>query len=216
MDRFARSNHYPEMRQIEAYWTALRDGRLVPNRSDVDPSGIEDSLDVTFIAERIAPGIGRIRIAGAHLGDVLGMEARGLAFSALFTPASRKRLSGIVDQVCDTPAIAQMSVTAERSMGKPELTGKVLLMPLRSDLGDITRILGAFCTDGAIGRAPRRFDIRDVDLQALAINEPHRVIAEAEPVMREMPGFAEPAAAGFDHVGSVPTKAPHLRLIKSD
>ena len=62
---------------VEAYWTALRGARLVPSRSEVDPRGIEAALDRAFVAERIAPGVARLRLAGAHLADLNGDGGAG-------------------------------------------------------------------------------------------------------------------------------------------
>ena len=39
------------------------------------------------------------------------------------------------------------------------VAARMLLLPLKSDLGDVTRAMGAIVTDGAIGRNPRRMVI---------------------------------------------------------
>ena len=57
------------MAQMRAYWEGLRADRLVPQRAEVDPRGIERALEYAFILDRIAPGIGRFRLAGMHLTD---------------------------------------------------------------------------------------------------------------------------------------------------
>ncbi|MCB2111761.1 MAG: PAS domain-containing protein, partial [Rhodobacteraceae bacterium] len=62
---------------VRAYWEALRAGREVPYRSEIDPRGIESALEHTFVLERIAPRIARFRLAGVHLCDLMGMEVRG-------------------------------------------------------------------------------------------------------------------------------------------
>ena len=66
--------------------------RAVPMRSDVDPRGIERSLEHAFILERIAPQMARFRLAGMHLTDLMGMEVRGMPTTALFAPAARAAL----------------------------------------------------------------------------------------------------------------------------
>ncbi|MEM1421046.1 MAG: PAS domain-containing protein, partial [Pseudomonadota bacterium] len=58
---------HPGLSLVEAYWEGLRAGRLVPRRADVDPRGIDQALEYSFILERIAPGMARFRLAGMHL-----------------------------------------------------------------------------------------------------------------------------------------------------
>ena len=87
------SDHHPEsgyaaIAQVEAYWEALRGTRIVPKRSEIDPRGIEGALENAFIVERVAPGIARLRIAGSHLNDLMGMEVRGMPLTALFNPGA--------------------------------------------------------------------------------------------------------------------------------
>ena len=38
------AQHGPALAKIEAYWTQIRRGRLVPARSEIDPRGLEGSL----------------------------------------------------------------------------------------------------------------------------------------------------------------------------
>lgn len=42
-----------------------------------------------------------------------------------------------------------------------------MLLPLKSDFGDVSRVSGAFVTNGKIGRAPRRFNILETDVRPL-------------------------------------------------
>ncbi len=55
MDRFDSGRSLSPIRQAEAYWTALLTGNAVPMRSQIDPRGLENILEYTFILERIAP-----------------------------------------------------------------------------------------------------------------------------------------------------------------
>lgn len=145
--------------RIEAYWNELRAGRLVPSRSELDPRGLEGVLSHAFVLERVSKGLARLRIAGSHMGQFLGMEARGLPLSALFETASREPLADVLTAVFDEPAAVRLSVTSDAGFGRPELHGHMLLLPLRSDLGDITRVLGGVTLSGRIGRTPRRLRI---------------------------------------------------------
>lgn len=159
MAGFLSAARFNAVQEVEAYWEAIRAGRLVPRRSDIDPRGIERALEYAFILERVAPGIARLRIAGSHLSDLMGMEVRGMPLSAFMTPQGRNQLGEILEEVFDTPARATVDLVAERGLGKPEIAARLLLLPMKSDLGDISRVLGCLATTGEIGRAPRRFDI---------------------------------------------------------
>ncbi|WBU57795.1 PAS domain-containing protein [Paracoccus sediminicola] len=145
--------------EMRAYWESLRRGRAIPERADVEPNGIRQALDYAFILERIAPGAARFRLAGRHLVDLMGMEVRGMPVCALLNTESRGRFSDVLETVFRGPQIAEMVLRAPPGYGRPELCGKILVLPLKSDLGDITRALGCLVTKGEIGRGPRRFDV---------------------------------------------------------
>ena len=62
---------------IRAYWEGLRPEEGLPSRAQIDPRGMAGALSGAFMIERIAPGVGRLRIAGMQLVDLMGMEVRG-------------------------------------------------------------------------------------------------------------------------------------------
>ncbi len=145
---------------LRAYWESLRGGgRAIPMRTDVQPHGIREALDYAFILERIAPGAARFRLAGRHLVDLMGMEVRGMPLCSVLNAPSRGRLSDVLETIFKGPQIAELTLTSAAGYGRPELGGRMLLLPLRSDLGDVTRALGCLVSAGDIGRGPRRFDI---------------------------------------------------------
>lgn len=160
MSRHRTDARFPHIATVEAYWHALRGYRAVPRRAEVDPRGIENALEYAFILEQIAPSVGRLRIAGSHLSDILGMEVRGMPLSAFFMPEARDDLAACIEKVCSDPTIATLTVEAEPGIGKPVLEARLLLLPLRDESGEVNRILGCFDSNGSIGRAPRRFAIK--------------------------------------------------------
>lgn len=215
--------------EVEAYWEGLRRGRLVPKRSDIDPRGIENALEYAFILEKIAPGLARLRIAGMHLSDLMGMEVRGMPVTSFIPPAGRADFSETLEQVMSGPAVARLKLVAEDGIGKPPLEGRMLLLPLESDFGEITRVLGCFETHGPIGRAPRRFNILRTQTRALAADgaapqgtPPDRARDRSGKV--ESDGFKE-AQATFHHLrsdkgvtgkGQAADRPHYLRLVKSN
>ncbi|MCQ0970035.1 PAS domain-containing protein [Paracoccus sp. TK19116] len=153
--------------ELRDYWNSLRQGRAVPNRSDVDPRGIRRALDYAFIIERIAPGAARFRLAGRHLIDLMGMEVRGMPVCSFLNPASRGQLSDVLETVFKAPQIADLHLQAGSDYARPHLKARMLFLPLKSDLGDVTRALGCLISEGDIGIAPRRFDLAHAEVNAI-------------------------------------------------
>jgi hypothetical protein len=147
---------YPAVAAVHDYWDRLRAGRAMPGRSEVDPREISAALAHAFIAEIVAPGVARLRVAGSHLNELLGMEARGMPLSVYVTGETRHELAEAIRQVAQS-ARAQLPLRSDPGIGKPALDGLLVLMPLRDRAGQPTRILGALETHGEIGRLPRRF-----------------------------------------------------------
>ncbi|MBM1312368.1 PAS domain-containing protein [Sulfitobacter mediterraneus] len=208
-------DYQPEMgfapiAQVEAYWEALRAGRLLPKRSEVDPRGLETSLENAFILERIAPGIARIRIAGSHLGALMGMEVRGMPLTALLTPDARAILSEKIEEVCQMPAVCTLRLSADDSAGRPALEARMLLLPLKSDLGDVSRVLGCWVTQGEIGLAPRRFEMITHQTQPLLTGTPLRPFL---PPPAPAPRPKAPARQATPQTG---VTRGHLRLVSSN
>jgi hypothetical protein len=178
MSDYQSHSGYAPLSTVEAYWEALRAGRDMPKRADIDPRGIESALEFAFILERVAPGVARMRIAGSHLHDILGMEARGMPLTAFFEQEYRTEIAGLLEEVFQTPASAQVSMVSTPSLGQPALDARMALLPLKSDLGDVSRILGCMVAKGDLGAAPRRFELRNTDMKRLG-----------EPAARECPVF---------------------------
>ena len=122
--------HQPVLAVVEDYWDSLRDGRLLPGRDEIDPRALSGALSRAFLVERIAPGQARFRVAGSHLADLVGMEARGMPVSALFEPEARTRLSEALEAVFEAPAVVRMALSSAGGIGRPALTGGMVLLPL--------------------------------------------------------------------------------------
>ena len=218
MTEFRADVGYSAISQVEAYWEGLRGARLMPKRSEIDPRGIESALEHTFILERIAPGMARIRIAGSHLSDLMGMEVRGMPLTSLITPPCRRQINDLLEDVCQRPAVCEMRLNAEISVTKPQLDGRLLLMPLKSDLGDVSRILGCLVSQGDIGHTPRRFDVVGVKIRSITAPSTLPVAQKSTSKTQDAPaqahGFGEPARAFKSHAPR--PDVPYLRVVKSD
>lgn len=198
--------------KVEKYWNTVRGKRLVPSRCEVDPRGLDGVLGHAFILERITGGLARFRIAGSHLTDLTGLELRQMPLSALLLPGSRDILSDALEAVFDEPAIVRMTITSPASFGREALMGELILLPLRSDLGDIDRVLGAIVLDGRVGRTPRRIEILGQSRSSLT--------GYAGPVHSGNAGEKDtiPAMLKLPRVTKTPAPKPHghLRLVVSN
>ena len=210
---------FPDARAIEAYWDRLRGGRMVPCRGEVDPRDIGRQLDRAFILERLAPGVARFRLAGSHLTALMGMEVRGMPLTTFFAPDGRRRIAGALERVFDTPAKAWITLSGERGLGRPPLDACLMLLPLESENGEISRALGCLASLGPVGRTPRRFAVRDVQITPLHEGfgrerplEDLGLTAEALPLAGEQP--ATPVAPRPARVE--PGQRPHLYLVRTE
>jgi hypothetical protein len=201
----------PILQMMRAYWEGLREDGALPQRAALDPRGIEGALSQSFLIERIASGLARFRIAGMDLTDLMGMDVRGMPLSSCFEPTARQDLATALEQVFASPAILTLDLEAPRSLGRPVLQSKMLVLPLQNARGEVVQALGCLVTEGAIGRSPRRFTILRHNLSAV-----EHVIATSAPPAQPAPavGFAEPTTP----FPARPKGAsrPYLRLVKTD
>jgi hypothetical protein len=208
---------YGLLQEVRAYWEALRPSGGLPERAAIDPRGLERALEHVFLIERIAPGLARFRIAGMHLTVVMGMEVRGMPLSALFDPAGRERMQGLLEQVFSGPCVLELALEGERGIGRPSLEARMILLPVRGDDGTCDRALGCLVTAGPVGRTPRRFAIARQVTEMLGLDPRPAPVARSPD---RQPGFAEPSAPFMaPPQPTAPVANPrraHLRLIKSD
>lgn len=218
MTEFHAEVGFSAISQVEAYWESLRGTRLMPKRSEIDPRGIESALEHTFVLERVAPGMARIRIAGSHLSDLMGMEVRGMPLTSFITPPGRRQINDLLEDVCQRPAVCEIRLNAEIAMTKPHLDGRLLLLPLKSDLGDVSRIMGCLVAQGDIGHTPRRFDVVGAKIKSITAPSTAPIPPKAAPLPAERParieGFAEEEVSFEAHAPR--PDAPYLRVVKTE
>lgn len=92
----------------------------------------------------------------------------------------------------------------------------MLLLPLKSDLGDVSRVLGCFVAHGEVGRSPRRFDVVGAKIRPIMAPAtlPQATLEEPLEVITKIQGSTDT---------SMPMDRPkdfkevsYLRLIKTD
>lgn len=157
MNRFRSGNSLSPLHQAEAYWSALRQDGDVPARSRIDPRGLEPVLRHAFVLQQIAPGLARFRLAGQHVNATVGMEVRGMPFSALFAARYRTEIASVLRDLFDTPAVLYLTLKATGKDTSNE--ARMLLLPLKCDMGDVSRALGVVLADTTTTDTPCRFDL---------------------------------------------------------
>jgi hypothetical protein len=169
-------SRFPALARIEGYWETLRQGRTAPARSEIDPRGLENVLENAFVLDSVAPGVARLRVAGNHLSDLMGMEVRGMPMTALAMPEARDELMNALEFVFKGGK-AHFMTTSPRGFGRGEIVGGMVLLPLTDSDGRITKVLGALQSFGKIGREPRRLQFTDVQLIRGEMPDPEAVAA---------------------------------------
>lgn len=149
---------FPAVAVTLRHWDILRAGRAMPMRDEVEPRNLARALEYLFVAEEVAPGVARLRLAGQHLNRLLGMETRGMPLCALFAVAARDEISQAVRQVTQSGLRVLLPLKSEAGLGRPELEGMLALLPLGVN-GRSPRVLGVLETRGPIGRSPRRITL---------------------------------------------------------
>ncbi|ARU00827.1 PAS domain-containing protein [Yoonia vestfoldensis] len=206
---------HPVLRNLETYWQSLRHARHIPARNDIAPHGIDAALPYAFILQRVAPGVARMRVAGQKIHNLLCMDARGMPISVLFAPDSRDQLRDLVETAFAQPAIVAASLISPAQRFRPALSATILLLPLRDEKDQTSRILGALVSDGDNDDRPRRFDLapgRALRIERLAIT-----LASSQKLPDPVPVTA-PVSAPVTASGAGPSQRPDaerpaLRLV---
>ena len=157
----------------------------------------------------------RLRIAGSHLNNLMGMEVRGMPLTSFITPNGRREMGDMLEEVFQRPSVCELRLSAEVGRNKPAMDARMLLLPLKSDLGDVSRVLGCFVARGQMGNQPRRFDVVGTKIRPLTNKtaDASRHL-EAASDNETIKGFREPQA-DYTSTSKRPRK-PYLRLIKND
>ncbi len=215
----------PTLQTLADYWERLRAGREAPYRSEIDPRQFEGALEHMFILEHLGDANIRVRLAGMSLCEMMGMELRGMSLRALMRVEDRAALDAALAQVLSGPSVGYIELDAHTPSGRTRRAAMVLL-PLRSDFGDISRILGCLRVKDASPEdgIPLRFSIHAATIQPVQVTttaaqatatgslpgfgEPTPAFGHLQPVLRTIEGGAQPA-------DPTPRRA-RLRLVKND
>ncbi|HEX4294977.1 MAG TPA: PAS domain-containing protein [Rhizomicrobium sp.] len=190
---------------LVGYWSRLRNGRDVPDQTDIDPRAIKRMLSHVFILDVINPARPIYRLAGTGLCERFGMELKGTGFLANWEGQSGIALNSLLKQALKTrQPVCLSSIGATADCGMVEL--ETILAPISFDGGEPVRFVGLtqVLSDMAL------LGGRPIAFQRLVASQ---LVREDEPLSpMTLPPPPPPVQIQRNH--SHP-KAPHLRLVVS-
>ncbi len=177
----------PTLRAAAGYWDGLRGGMLVPPRMALDPAEIRPLLQRAAILERTRPGSVRIRLGGARISEMMGMEVRGLPLRALFDLAERTRITAEIERALAEPSILLVEVASPAPRYQPQarLRTRLLVLPMSDREHAINRALYVMGdVEGEASpttEAPCRWSIERIERVALHVGVPVATPEEVTP-----------------------------------
>jgi hypothetical protein len=186
---------------LVGYWSRLRQGKDVPDQTEIDPRAIKRLLPHVFILDAENPARPIYRLAGTALCDRLGFELKGTGFLTHWEAHSSVALGSLLQQALWLKQpVCLTSVGASADCGMVEL--ETILLPIKFGESGPTRFLGMI----QILSDVTLLGGRPIAFQRLAASQ---IIREDEPVREHLPPPPSPP------VYRSHPKAPHLRLVVS-
>jgi hypothetical protein len=128
--------------ELFAYWNRARDGKLAPDRADIDPGAIRRALGDTFILAYERVNGHRFRLAGTRVCALFGHELKGEAFLTLWGQASGRLIEQLTGTIGTDVVGAVASVTGITADGDT-MPLELLLLPLEHRGRLPARLLGS-------------------------------------------------------------------------
>lgn len=185
------------------YFNDLRADRSAPLRSEIDPAALKSVLPDLFILEKGRDGVVRFRLAGTRVCLILGREMRDRAFADIWDATVRHRMRLAADAVIASRSTLEIALTAIDDDGNG-LPLEMLMLPLFSRAGQCDRIFGSLVA------LDTRFPVEGYT-RHLA---PADLIFAATDEARPGSGGAAPNRAPAPSLGTVFSRAPHLRVLE--
>ncbi len=187
---------------LVGYWSRLRNGRDVPDQTDIDPRAIKRMLSHVFILDVISPARPVYRLAGTGLCERFGMELKGTGFLAHWEGQSGLALNSLLKQALKArQPVCLSSIGATADCGMVEL--ETILAPISFNGDEPVRFVGLtqVLSDMALLAG------RPIAFQRLVASQ---LVREDEPLSAMTPPPPVQMQRNHGH-----PKAPHLRLVVS-
>ncbi len=189
---------------LVGYWSRLRNGRDVPDQTDIDPRAIKRLLPYVFILDAENPARPIYRLAGTALCDRFGFELKGTGFLAHWEVQSSLALGSLLQQALHLrQPVCLTSIGATADCGMVEL--ETVLLPIKFGENGPTRFMGMIQVLSDI----TQLHGRPIAFQRLAASQ---IIREDDPrsFLNNNPPPPPPPPVYRSH-----PRAPHLRLVVS-
>ena len=201
------------LQRVETHWEKMRKLGPVPAQLSLSPEPLDSALSHCFVLERVSTTIARFRVAGQALTQLMGMEARGMPLSALFTADGRAVLGPLIKSACESPEIVEIPLTASRGLGRTPMRGRLLMLPLKDGDGDVTKLFGCIVADALPGRRILRFDVdRQLPMRCKRLTRQMETLSEVRARIAVAHDIETPPALGADAAPPA-RQAPFLRLV---
>jgi len=188
---------------LVGYWSRLRNGRSVPDQTDIDPRAIKRMLSHVFILDAAVPARPIYRLAGTGLCERYGLELKGTGFLANWEGQSAAALAALLAQALkQNQPVCISSVGATAECGMVEL--ETLLAPITFHGESAARFIGLT----QVLSDPALLAGRPIAFQRLVGSQ---FVREDEPLAPPMP----PAPDVQIQRNHRFPRAPHLRLVVS-
>ena len=126
---------------LVGYWSRLRQGRDVPDQTEIDPRAIKRLLPYVFILDAENPARPIYRLAGTALCERLGFELKGTGFLTHWEAHSSVALGSLLQQALWLKQpVCLTSIGATADCGMVEL--ETILLPIKFGESGPTRFLG--------------------------------------------------------------------------
>lgn len=139
--------------RLHGYWVSLCRGGEIPNWKDVKPSGVPRGvIRYVFLLDVLNnPRDFRFRLAGTAFGEGSGLEVTGLSINEVFPPAYGAKVLKLWSHAVDARKVLWGSghVWTEQMSFMP---WQGLVMPLRSDDGEVVQLIGGAVFDIALAK----------------------------------------------------------------
>jgi hypothetical protein len=190
---------------LVGYWSRIRNGRDVPDQTDIDPRAIKRLLPYVFILDAENPARPIYRLAGTAMCERFGFELKGTGFLAHWEAQSGMALGSLLQQALWLKQpVCLTSIGATADCGMVEL--ETILLPIKFGESGPTRFMGMIQILSDI----TQLHGRPIAFQRLAASQ---IIREDDP--RTIQNSNPPPPPPPPPVYRSHPRAPHLRLVVS-
>ncbi len=126
---------------LVGYWSRIRNGRPVPDQTDIDPRAIKRLLAHTFILDMRDAAHPVYRLAGTGMCDYFGFELKGTGFLSMWETQSRHAIASLLRQALRlNMPVSISSIASTTDCGMIEL--ETVLAPISFNGTEPTRFVG--------------------------------------------------------------------------